>query len=64
MRLPKDYDSTLIDRLLRIQDVIDDLVKERRQLQLKGTAALAFEDAVNDLQAGKEALDTFRDMLR
>lgn len=54
-----DHDSDLIDKLLRIQDVIDELAK--MQPSFKGKLRTRLKTAIDDLQTGKESLDDFRD---
>ena len=59
----KDDGFDLIDKLLRVQDVIDDLVRMKRASRFDGPQKEALQTAIDDLQSGKESLDDFRDLL-
>ena len=60
---PKGYGDTFFYKALRVQGVIDEMVRERQSLQLTGLLRDAFEDAVIFLRSAKEALDELRLLL-
>jgi hypothetical protein len=60
---PKGYGDTVFYKILRVQGVLDEMVRERQGLRLTGLLQDAFEDAVSLLRSAKEALEELRLLL-
>jgi hypothetical protein len=57
------YEDTVFFKIMRVQGIIDEMLKERATIRLTGLLADAFQDAVKYLRDAKEALDELRLLL-